>query len=83
MKVVAAPYLVALNVNLQNGAGLSDPARCTLALTEVLHVIRANLLSRAETIVYLRQRRLSHIRSYSKVRSEFFFRSDASDAISV
>ena len=26
-KVVAAPYLVALNVNLQNGTGRSDAAR--------------------------------------------------------
>ena len=32
MKVVAALYLVALNVNLQNGAGRSDAARYTLAL---------------------------------------------------
>ena len=38
MKVVAALYLVALNVNLQNGAGRSDAARYTLALVKLHNV---------------------------------------------
>ena len=36
MKVVAALYLVALNVNLQNGADRSDAARYTLALVALV-----------------------------------------------
>ena len=60
MKVIAAPYLVALNVNLQNGAGRSDAARYTLALVwhiwypMVLRVVRHSIVTsqRSENLLY-------------------------------